>query len=246
MASKTRSAVVLTAVLCAIGLPVFAQPMTMTFDGLNGGVSYTEDGMTLTAVGGPCPHLHSEDVDGNIGLHSHDPGEDPCTETYEFLYPADTFRLLSFDVTAFEDSTKTFVSDGGGSFTPTGVGHVELPREGWYNINKIDLLLTSGEITIDNVKFIACGPDSDGDGIGDNCDNCPTVANPDQFDDDEDGVGNACDNCKCGFNPDQADSDGDGIGDMCDVVPQLAVGQCVPVGLPLLPQIEAACGNLCL
>ena len=35
--------------------------------------------------------------------------------------------------------------------------------------------------------------DSDGDGIEERSDNCPTVANPDQADWDGDGVGNACD-----------------------------------------------------
>jgi streptogramin lyase len=38
-----------------------------------------------------------------------------------------------------------------------------------------------------------CGDDSDGDGIGDLCDNCPAVYNPDQADADEDGKGDACD-----------------------------------------------------
>ena len=46
-------------------------------------------------------------------------------------------------------------------------------------------------------------PDSDGDGVPDSCDNCPTVYNPDQRDTDGDGLGDACDNCPTVYNPDQ-------------------------------------------
>ncbi len=57
--------------------------------------------------------------------------------------------------------------------------------------------------------------DFDLDGIGNRCDNCPTDANDDQLDGDEDGVGDVCDNCPDVPNPTQADSDGNGIGDVC-------------------------------
>ena len=71
--------------------------------------------------------------------------------------------------------------------------------------------------------------DSDGDGIVNGSDNCPTVFNPDQKDTDGDHIGDACDsdddndgipdtrdNCPLVSNPNQADSDHDGIGDACD------------------------------
>jgi len=58
--------------------------------------------------------------------------------------------------------------------------------------------------------------DTDGDGICDSQDNCPSDVNPDQGDRDSDGVGDVCDNCPDTFNPDQADSNGNGIGDACD------------------------------
>jgi hypothetical protein len=81
--------------------------------------------------------------------------------------------------------------------------------------------------------------DQDGDGVPDESDNCPSVANADQADADGDGLGNACDacpsdalndadddgvcgdvdNCPAVANPSQADTDGDGQGDACDACP---------------------------
>jgi uncharacterized protein (TIGR03382 family) len=78
------------------------------------------------------------------------------------------------------------------------------------------------------------GKDLDDDGIVNEDDNCPFVANADQADTDMDGIGDACDddaanndpdgdgdfgsedNCPFAANADQVDSDGDGIGDVCD------------------------------
>lgn len=77
--------------------------------------------------------------------------------------------------------------------------------------------------------FTVLHPDTDGDGVTDNIDNCPTVPNPAQDDFDGDDVGDACDpdidddsivngsdNCQLVPNPDQSDVDHDGQGDLCD------------------------------
>lgn len=60
--------------------------------------------------------------------------------------------------------------------------------------------------------------DTDGDGVCDDVDNCPTTVNPNQEDGDSDQVGNVCDNCPTTANRDQADSDQDGTGDACEIV----------------------------
>ena len=71
--------------------------------------------------------------------------------------------------------------------------------------------------------------DSDGDLVADSEDNCPVIANANQFDTDSDGAGDACDadddndsrldtedNCPLVANTDQFDLDGDGEGNACD------------------------------
>ena len=95
-------------------------------------------------------------------------------------------------------------------------------------------------------------PDSDSDGIFDESDNCPLVANPDQTDNDLDLIGDVCDddddndsvldnadNCPFTHNTDQTDSDNDGLGDACDNDPD---GDGVEVGdnCPAIPNPDQA------
>ncbi len=61
--------------------------------------------------------------------------------------------------------------------------------------------------------------DGDGDGVGDACDNCIDTANRGQANSDIDQFGDACDNCDEIYNPHQGNVDGDGYGDKCDVCP---------------------------
>jgi hypothetical protein len=71
--------------------------------------------------------------------------------------------------------------------------------------------------------------DPDGDGLLDQNDNCPDIANADQAnndgdamgdlcdpDDDNDGMADTADNCPFTANVDQANNDGDAMGDVCD------------------------------
>jgi len=83
------------------------------------------------------------------------------------------------------------------------------PTQNAYQVTK------SGGKDVFVTKFLA---DRDRDGILDESDNCPSVANPSQLDTDGDGIGDACDNCPQVSNPDQLDSDHDDVGDACDYV----------------------------
>lgn len=110
-------------------------------------------------------------------------------------------------------------------------------------------------------------PDSDGDGVLDGDDNCPTVHNPGQEDADDDTIGDVCDectdtdgdgygnpgypantcpddNCPDIYNPDQTlDTDGDGVGDICDICPYDPEDDCCnPTEGNEAPAINSAVG----
>ena len=91
---------------------------------------------------------------------------------------------------------------------------------------------TDGKIDPDDLGP-AVNADRDSDGVGNDDDNCPDVANADQLDLNENGVGDICDNepvsdldddlvvdekdnCVEFYNPTQDDQDGDLVGDACD------------------------------
>lgn len=93
---------------------------------------------------------------------------------------------------------------------------------------------------------IASPNDRDTDGVSDDLDNCPDVANASQGDEDSDTAGNACDNCPHIANPGQANVGeidvglvADGVGDACDPKPT-ETGQNIALFLPFEDPAEIA------
>jgi uncharacterized delta-60 repeat protein len=76
------------------------------------------------------------------------------------------------------------------------------------------------------------------DGIGDACDNCPSVSNPGQEDADNDGVGNVCDTC--------TDTDGDGFGNPGYPENTCPVDNCPSVSNPGQEDIDIPSGAVSL
>ncbi len=131
--------------------------------------------------------------------------------------------------------------------TYTGMSWSQQDVTAGFNASSFPFTMQPAEIT---VLVLQIGPvDSDGDGLYDHLDNCPSIHNPLQEDADGDGVGDVCDvcpghndktdpdgdghptgcdNCPNAANPDQADGDNDGIGDACDACPGTVPGS--PVG----------------
>lgn len=109
---------------------------------------------------------------------------------------------------------------------------------------------TDGDGVIDNLDIcpLIADPaqtDSDVDGLGNVCDTCPNVANPgaaQTLDSDGDGTPDACDNCPATVNADQADADANGIGNACE-----PVAPPPPANLPLCAAMfpNSPCGAEC-
>ncbi|MEM7247458.1 MAG: VCBS repeat-containing protein [Acidobacteriota bacterium] len=138
------------------------------------------------------------------------------------------FVVANIDVEAPTQAMNTFAIEHATTADtaqdPTPVGLVIAPRP--------DFLSFFATVVCDLV-------DTDADGYGDACDNCPGIANVNavdtdcngdlmtesefgelagqQCDIDTDGVGDDCDNCPMVPNSDQENYDGDADGDACDV-----------------------------
>jgi Thrombospondin type 3 repeat len=103
----------------------------------------------------------------------------------------------SFDWTANHgiDAVMVKAADGALLYTydPESFGDTLVSGPGKYDISHVNFCYDAGDPTPPTcAQANADSPDTDGDGVVDACDNCPTTMNADQVDTDGNGVGDAC------------------------------------------------------
>ena len=198
-------------------------------NGVRSTLTLTDD-FTLTDVNVTINITHPWDGDLDIFLIS--PAGTQVELTSDNGSSGDNYTNTTFD----DDATDPITSGSApftGTFSPEGS---LASFNGEQSVGDWVLLVSDdgGEDigTLDSWSINICGippSDMDNDGVFDTNDNCPNTANADQLDTDGDGIGDVCDddddndtildindNCPLIANTDQLDTNGDGEGDVCD------------------------------
>jgi len=141
-------------------------------------------------------------LSGSFTFQRDDASPGASTYTDIVLTTTSGSRFPGFDYTPYipEEPATGAGSSIGASFWPWFL-NIQFAELLWSGNSSIAILSVSNEydsFTKGVPRYIVAGTvaivtdDGDGDGVGDNLDNCPTVPNPDQTDTNNDGYGDAC------------------------------------------------------
>lgn len=156
----------------------------------------------------------------------------PVGSVYPITDPVGVLPVLEFAWDAYVLTGRSPTSGAYAEHVLTSAGEL-MPsascsvKKGFMNAGLVGIDADCNNV-IDELEIDA-PPVLDNDGISDDVDNCPHTFNPEQLDSDGDGVGNSCDedddnddvddeddNCPYVANPGQKNADGDMFGDACD------------------------------
>lgn len=108
------------------------------------------------------------------------------------------------------------IASGGGGFDAPIDAPIDEPTS---DTSMADAPMADAPPTDGPASDAPAAVDTDGDGVKDTVDNCPTVANAAQYNEDGDRFGDVCDPCPPVADNAPPDGDGDGVADACDPRP---------------------------
>lgn len=197
-----------------------AQFATLEFDGgVESSSTYSEGGMQFEAMctenGGATTfpgHFHTA-TNSEMCAHSfcfsnwyvvtRENGEDFLPLTFDWVFGTQsggTVEFIGFDESDLEIARIAVSPLAGTSVDLEALGFPGVRKMVWFTNND------ARDNCIDNFSFEEASPDTDGDGVLNEEDNCRRIANPGQEDADGDAVGDVCDICPDISNPDQEET----------------------------------------
>ena len=134
-----------------------AAAVTVDFDsGVGDGVTYTEDGFSITTLLVPGGHIHLADSNFDTSLDMRNHGGGCCSSPYLLSYSGGLFDLLDLDVVGFSGTTTLTANTGPSLALPASLGNFVFPA-GWTGLSSVtwnaEVPEFEASMAIDNLEF---------------------------------------------------------------------------------------------